>query len=43
VLKAPDLIAPGDVLVVDGGGRADAAGIDDLIGQLARERDPDQR
>jgi regulator of RNase E activity RraA len=33
VLKAPDLIAPGDVLVVDGGGRADAAVIGDIAGQ----------
>ncbi len=32
VLKAPDLIAPGDVLVVDGGGRADAALIGDIAG-----------
>jgi 4-hydroxy-4-methyl-2-oxoglutarate aldolase len=33
VLKAPDLIAPGDVLVVDGGGRADAAVIGDIAGR----------
>lgn len=33
VLKAPDLIQPGDVLVVDGGGRADAALIGDIAGQ----------
>jgi len=32
VLKAPDLIQPGDVLVVDGGGRADAALIGDIAG-----------
>ena len=33
VLKAADLIAAGDVLVVDGGGRADAAVIGDIAGQ----------
>jgi regulator of RNase E activity RraA len=33
VLKAADLIAPGDVLVVDGGGRPDAAVIGDIAGQ----------
>jgi 4-hydroxy-4-methyl-2-oxoglutarate aldolase len=33
VLKAVDLIAPGDVLVVDGGGRPDAAVIGDIAGQ----------
>ncbi len=33
VLKATDLIAAGDVLVVDGGGRADAAVIGDIAGQ----------
>lgn len=33
VLKAVDLIAPGDVLVVDGGGRLDAAVIGDIAGQ----------
>ncbi|HLK78247.1 MAG TPA: RraA family protein [Streptosporangiaceae bacterium] len=33
VLKAVDLIAPGDVLVVDGGGRIDAAVIGDIAGQ----------
>src|ERR1700759_4561295 len=33
VLKAADLVAPGDVLVVDGGSRPDAAGIGDIAGQ----------
>ena len=33
VLKATDLITPGDVLVVDGGGRPDAALIGDIAGQ----------
>jgi regulator of RNase E activity RraA len=33
VLKATDMIAPGDVLVVDGGGREDAAVIGDIVGQ----------
>ncbi len=33
VLKAADLVAPGDVLVVDGGGRPDAAVIGDIAGQ----------
>ena len=33
VLKATDLIAPGDVLVVDGGSRPDAAVIGDIAGQ----------
>ena len=33
MLKAADLIAPGDVLVVDGGGRLDAAVIGDIAGQ----------
>ncbi len=33
VLKATDLIAAGDVLVVDGGGRPDAAVIGDIAGQ----------
>lgn len=33
VLKAVDLIAPGDVLVVDGAGRLDAAVIGDIAGQ----------
>jgi regulator of RNase E activity RraA len=32
VLKAPGLITPGDVLVVDGGGRLDAALIGDIAG-----------
>jgi regulator of RNase E activity RraA len=33
VLKSADLIAPGDVLVVDGGSRPDAAVIGDIAGQ----------
>jgi regulator of RNase E activity RraA len=33
VLKATDMIAEGDVLVVDGGGREDAAVIGDIVGQ----------
>src|SRR6516162_1743245 len=33
VLKAVDLIAAGDVLVIDGGGRPDAAVIGDIAGQ----------
>jgi 4-hydroxy-4-methyl-2-oxoglutarate aldolase len=32
VLKATDLIKPGDVLVIDGGGRPDAAVIGDIAG-----------
>lgn len=31
VLKAPDLVEPGDVLVVDGGGRTDAAVLGDIV------------
>ncbi|QKE84173.1 dimethylmenaquinone methyltransferase [Arthrobacter sp. NEB 688] len=31
VLKSPDLVQPGDVLVVDGGGRLDAAVLGDVI------------
>jgi len=38
VLKAADLIAAGDVLVVDGGGRADAAVIGDIAGQVTQRR-----
>jgi 4-hydroxy-4-methyl-2-oxoglutarate aldolase len=38
VLKAADLIAAGDVLVVDGGGRADAAVIGDIAGQALADR-----
>lgn len=38
VLKAPDLIKEGDVLVIDGGGRLDAAVIGDIIGGLVRDR-----
>lgn len=33
VLKATDLVAAGDVLVVDGGGREDAAVVGDIVGQ----------
>ncbi len=37
VLKAPDLARPGDVLVVDGGGRTDAAVLGDIVcGVLSR-------
>jgi 4-hydroxy-4-methyl-2-oxoglutarate aldolase len=37
VLKAPDLARPGDVLVVDGGARVDAAVLGDIVtGVLAR-------
>jgi 4-hydroxy-4-methyl-2-oxoglutarate aldolase len=32
ILKSPDLVRPGDVLVIDGGGRLDAAVIGDVIG-----------
>jgi regulator of RNase E activity RraA len=32
VLKAPDLVESGDVLVIDGGGRPDAAVIGDILG-----------
>jgi 4-hydroxy-4-methyl-2-oxoglutarate aldolase len=38
VLKATDLVRPGDVLVVDGGGRADAAVIGDIAGQTLAGR-----
>ncbi len=41
VLKAADLIQPGDVLVVDGGGRADAALIGDIAGQALSGRGGD--
>jgi 4-hydroxy-4-methyl-2-oxoglutarate aldolase len=33
VLKAVDMVGGGDILVVDGGGRADAAVIGDIVGQ----------
>ncbi len=33
VLKATDAISPGDVLVIDGGGRPDAAVVGDIVGQ----------
>lgn len=32
VLKSPDVVHPGDVLVIDGGGRTDAAVIGDIVG-----------
>jgi 4-hydroxy-4-methyl-2-oxoglutarate aldolase len=38
VLKAPDLVRPGDVLVIDGGGHTDAALIGDIIGGAVRDR-----
>lgn len=38
VLKAPDLIRDGDILVIDGGGRTDAAVIGDIIGGQVRAR-----
>ena len=33
VLKAVDLVEPGDVLLVDGGGREDAAVVGDIVGK----------
>ena len=33
VLKAVDLVTPGDVLLIDGGARADAAVIGDIVGK----------
>ncbi|WP_109474553.1 RraA family protein [Ornithinimicrobium cavernae] len=38
ILKAPDLITQGDVLVIDGGGRLDAAVIGDIFSELVRDR-----
>lgn len=38
VLKAPDLVGYGDVLVIDGGGREDAAVIGDIVGRTIRDR-----
>ena len=38
LLKAPDLVGPGDVLVVDGGGRLDAAVVGDFVARLLRAR-----
>lgn len=38
VLKAPDLLQVGDVLVIDGGGRRDAALIGDIAGGVAKGR-----
>jgi 4-hydroxy-4-methyl-2-oxoglutarate aldolase len=34
-LKAVDSLTPGDVLVIDGGGRADAAVVGDIVGETA--------
>ncbi len=38
VLKSPDAVHPGDVLVVDGAGRTDAAVIGDIVGAAIHER-----
>ena len=38
VLKSPDLVRPGDVVVIDGGGHTDAALIGDIIGGDIRRR-----
>jgi 4-hydroxy-4-methyl-2-oxoglutarate aldolase len=38
VLKAPDLVGPGDVLVIDGGGDPGYALIGDIIGGNVRDR-----
>lgn len=38
ILKSPDVIRPGDVLVIDGGGRLDAAVIGDIVGAAIAER-----
>lgn len=38
VLKAPDLLGDGDVLVIDGGGREDAAVVGDIVGRTIRDR-----
>ncbi len=38
VIKAPDVVRPGDVLLIDGGGRLDAAVIGDIIGGLLAAR-----
>lgn len=38
ILKSPDVIRPGDVLVIDGGGRLDAAVIGDIVGAAIQER-----
>lgn len=38
VLKAPDLVGAGDVLVIDAGGREDAAVIGDIVGRTIQER-----
>lgn len=38
VLKSPDVVRPGDVLVVDAGGRLDAAVIGDIVGAAIQEQ-----
>lgn len=38
VLKAPDVITAGDVLVIDGNGRLDAALLGDIFGTLVRDK-----
>jgi 4-hydroxy-4-methyl-2-oxoglutarate aldolase len=38
ILKAPDVTRPGDVLVIDGGGRSDAALIGDIVGGAIHDR-----
>lgn len=38
VLKAVDFAAPGDVLLIDGGGREDAAVIGDIVGSALADR-----
>jgi 4-hydroxy-4-methyl-2-oxoglutarate aldolase len=38
ILKAPDVVRPGDVLVIDGGGRLDAALIGDIVGGSIKAR-----
>lgn len=37
VLKAPDVIRDGDVLVIDGGGREDAAVVGDIVGKTIQD------
>lgn len=38
VLKCPDVVRSGDVVVIDGGGRLDAAVIGDIVGGMLRDR-----
>jgi regulator of RNase E activity RraA len=38
ILKSPDVVRPGDVLVIDGGGRLDAALIGDIVGGAIRHQ-----